>query len=156
MMPQERDEAAIPVDRMHRMHRRPGHLLRRAHQMHGALWAAQVSRDVTPTQFSALTVIAENSGCDQAAVAREASLDTSTAGDVVFRMVKRGWVQIDRDPVDRRRNLLSLTDLGRDLYASVDRSAASMTTQLVAKLSLEQREQLIDLLQQLLGDDDLS
>jgi MarR family transcriptional regulator, lower aerobic nicotinate degradation pathway regulator len=94
------------------MRTQPGHLIRRAHQLHDALWASEVSKEITPAQFSVLTVGAEQGRCDQATIAREASLDTSTAGAVVFRLVKRGWLRVESDAADRRRNVLELTAEG--------------------------------------------
>jgi DNA-binding MarR family transcriptional regulator len=77
------------------------------------------------------------------------SLDTSTVGDVVNRLIERGYVVRGRDRVDRRRNLLSLTDEGRRLHAVISVAAARMTERLVASLSEDDREDLVRILQRL-------
>jgi hypothetical protein len=45
------------------MEYRPGHLIRRAHQIHDALWVSHVSQDATPTQFAVLSVVAHVGRC---------------------------------------------------------------------------------------------
>jgi MarR family transcriptional regulator, lower aerobic nicotinate degradation pathway regulator len=132
------------------MRTQPGHLIRRAHQLHDALWASEVSKDVTPTQFAVLTVVAEQGRCDQATIAREASLDTSTAGAVVFRLVKRGWLRAGSDTADRRRNVLQLTGEGERLFMQISASAAAMTDHLVEPLAGPDRKALVALLAKLI------
>lgn len=133
------------------MRRRPGYLLRRAHQIHDALWAARVSQDTTPTQFAVLSVVAHLGRADQTAVAREASLDTSTAGAVVYRLIERGWLRAETSPLDRRRNLLSLTPDGEANYLRIARAATELTDDLVGPLPAPDREALIALLQRLVA-----
>lgn len=128
------------------MHLKPGHLIRRAHQLHGYLWTSSVSRDVTPTQFAVLTVLADTSDVDQNAVATEASLDTSTTGSVIERLIDRGWVSVAQDSSDRRRKLLSLTEAGRQIHQTISTPAAQMTDRMVSCLEPDEREILIKLL----------
>lgn len=149
MTPSDREACpAADVD----MRTQPGHLIRRAHQIHDALWASEVSKEVTPTQFSVLTVVAEHGRCDQATIAREASLDTSTAGAVVFRLVKRGWLRVESDAADRRRNVLELTAGGERLFVQISASAAAMTDRLVEPISEGERQVLVALLAKLIAD----
>lgn len=133
------------------MQERPGNLIRRAHQLHNALWTEEVSRDVTSTQFAVLTVVGQNPHCDQATVSRIASLDPSTAGSVTFRLSKSGLVQIEPDPIDRRRNLVSLSDAGQRLYEEISVAAAQMTEHLVAPLSDSEQAELVRLLKLVLS-----
>lgn len=135
-----------------RMHDRPGHLIRRANQVHGYLWSTRVSRTVTSSQFSVLAVIDERGECDQIAVAREASLDSSTVGAVIFRLIERGWIDSRRDGRDRRRNLLSLTAEGRELFDSLAPAAASMSDLLLDGLDETERAALIALLGRVVDD----
>lgn len=128
------------------MHNRPGHLIRRAQQVHAALWLNMVSRDVTPTQFSALSVIAAHSRVDQVTVSREASLDTSTTGAVIERLIQRGWVLARNDPADRRRRLLSLTSTGVDVHRAVWSTAEEMTRRLTGCFEPAEQEQFVELL----------
>ena len=80
-------------------------------------------------------------------MSRQASLDTSTVGDVVNRLIERGYVVRSRDPEDRRRNLLTLTDEGSRLHDVVLAAAATqMTQRLVASLSQADRGDLVRIL----------
>lgn len=132
------------------MRKRPGNLVRRAHQLHGALWASMVSRDVTPTQFAVLSAIAENPGTDQIAVSRDASLDTSTAASVVYRLINRGWVRVDRDDTDRRRNVLTLTDDGASTFAMLSHAASVLSDRFVDPLESAERVEFTRLLEKIL------
>ncbi len=138
------------------MERRPGHLIRRVHQIHDALWSARVSQDATPTQFAVLSVVAHFGQCDQATVAREASLDTSTAGSVVLRLIDRGWLRAETSPSDRRRNLLRLTADGDEAYLRLAAAATALTGELVEPLGERDSATLIRLLQRLIEGHDRS
>lgn len=131
------------------MERRVGHLIRRVHQIHDALWSNRVSQETTPTQFAVISVIAHLGSCDQTTIARKASLDTSTAGAVAFRLIERGWISVKPSPVDRRRNVLQLTPEGERAYLRIAAEATALTDELVAPLPPEERAQLVDLLRRL-------
>ncbi len=136
------------------MEHRPGHLIRRAHQIHDALWVSQVaqaSQDATPTQFAVLSVVAHLGSCDQATIARSASLDTSTAGSVIYRLTERGWLRSEPSSADRRRNVLQLTPEGEEVYLRLAAAATAMTDQLQAPLEPAERAELIRLLRRLVA-----
>jgi len=128
------------------MHRQPGHLIRRAQQVHTWLWTTDVSKEVTSTQFAVLTAIAASPYIDQNSLSRQVSLDTSTIGDVVNRLLERGYVVRSRDPDDRRRNLLTLTEEGARLHAVILVAATRMTERLVESLSEQDRHDLVRIL----------
>lgn len=138
------------------MEHRPGHLIRRAHQIHDALWVARVSQDFTPTQFAVLSVVAHLGKCDQATIARSASLDTSTAGSVVYRLTERGWLRAEESPTDRRRNMLQLTPEGERVYLRLAADATAMTEKLQAPLSTDEQSELVRLLRRLIAGHDRS
>jgi MarR family transcriptional regulator, lower aerobic nicotinate degradation pathway regulator len=131
------------------MHRQPGHLIRRAQQVHGWLWTTDVSKEVTSTQFAVLTAIATTPAIDQNSLSRQASLDTSTVGDVVNRLIARGYLVRTRALEDRRRNLLALSEEGRRLHDVIRAAATRMTQRLVAALSEEDRGDLVRILTRL-------
>lgn len=110
-----------------------------------------VSKDMTPTQFSALTVIASSPGSDQIALSRESGLDTSTAGAVIQRLIQRGWVEVERDPRDRRRKLLHLTAAGRSTFDETAVLASAMTERMVECLDSAEQETLVSLLGRLVA-----
>jgi DNA-binding MarR family transcriptional regulator len=129
------------------MYQHPGHLIRRAQQVHNFLWTTDVSRDVTSTQFAVLCVIAQQPQLDQNSLARQVSVDTSTFCEVVNRLIDRGYVVSGRSVEDRRRNLLTLTERGRSLFAELAVGATELSARLLAGLSPEERSELLRLLQ---------
>jgi MarR family transcriptional regulator, lower aerobic nicotinate degradation pathway regulator len=93
----------------------PGHLIRRAQQVHTVAWSEEVGRTLTAPQYAVLSALwAHPEGIDQTAGAELASVDKSSMADIVARLVNRGWVARTRDPADARRRLLGLTDHVRD------------------------------------------
>src|SRR5438477_192430 len=81
----------------------PGHLIRRAQQVHYWLWNAQVSGEVTSPQFAVLYALRAEKNIDQKTLGERVSLDRSTTAEVVARLKSRGLIQRFRDPRDGRR-----------------------------------------------------
>lgn len=127
--------------------RQPGHLIRRAQQVHSFLWAAEVSATVTSTQFAVLSIIARQPQIDQNALAKLASLDTSTVADVVNRLSNRGYVARNKGTADRRRNLLTLTAEGERLFVRLSEAAERVGQRLVEALPEADRGDLVRILQ---------
>ncbi|NBE50566.1 MarR family winged helix-turn-helix transcriptional regulator [Streptomyces boluensis] len=138
-------EAALRID----MYQQPGHLIRRAQQVHTSMWVSLVSAEVTSTQFAVLSAVAEEPETDQNSISRRVSLDTSTVAEVVNRLAARGYLTRTKDTVDRRRNLLSLSPDGVRLFTEVSRAAAAMTDRLVEILPDDDRKELVRILQNL-------
>mgnify|MGYP001197174914 CR=1 FL=1 len=113
-----------------------GHLLRRAQQMHLALWNREVSLEVSSVQFAALSVLERRPGISQADLGAELDLDRSTIADLVERMARNGLVERAQSSEDRRRKVLTLTERGRvtvrELRPLVDRVEALLTESLDA------------------------
>nr|WP_272918107.1 MarR family transcriptional regulator [Actinomadura rayongensis] len=140
------DDGAIPAERLHR---HPGHLVRRAQQVHTTLWTRSVSSSITSVQYSVLLSLHREPLLDQRTLGVRVSLDKSTGGDVVARLEERGWVERTRDAGDGRRNLLGLTAAGRDFL--IDRAAAVVAVQaeLLAPLPAGERRRFTDLMARL-------
>lgn len=102
-----RQRSALPLETTF------GHLIRRAQQVHTALWTAQFDGDLTGPQYAVLAALSQHGTMDQRTAGHLASLDKSTAADVIARLQRHGWLDRDRDPDDGRRNLLTLTGAAR-------------------------------------------
>ena len=90
-----------------------GYALRRAQMALFRDFARRMAAlDVTPGQFSLLTLIAANPGISQVALARIHRLDKSTLSPAVDRLARRGMIRRRRAQGDRRFYALSLTDAG--------------------------------------------
>lgn len=123
-----------------------GYLIRRAQQVHAALWLQEISSDVTSVQFGVLNLLAMHPGIDQRTLGEHLGLDRSTIADIVARLQKRGYLQRIRDSSDRRRNVLTLTDRGRLALAELIPEALRVNELLVRGLSTRDGEELRRLL----------
>ena len=123
-----------------------GFLLRRAQQLHAAVWQQEASADYTSVQFGALNLLQANPGIDQRTLGEHLALDRSTIADVCHRLERRGLIVRDRDPQDRRRNVLSLSDRGRGVLAGLLPRADRVHEVLVGGLDERDRLELHRLL----------
>lgn len=134
-----------------------GHLIRRAEQVHTALWAAHVSRDVTSQQFAVLNALARTPGIDQRTLATATSLDRSTVNHIVRRLTDQQYVTQVRDEADRRRTLIDLTPDGDRLLSSLTPAAERVNEQLLEALPSAERAIAVGILRKIAGmDSDLS
>src|SRR5438552_18500760 len=90
----------------------PGHLIRRAQQVHYWLRNAQVSGEVTSPQFAVLYALRAEKNIDQKTLGERVSLDRPTTPEGIARLKPRGLIQRFRAPPDRRRDLVRLTASG--------------------------------------------
>lgn len=138
------------------LHNYVGHLIRRAEQVHTALWYRHVSREITSQQFAVLNALSREPGIDQRTLARLTSLDRSTVNHMVRRLTDQHYVTQVRDEEDRRRTLLSLTDEGADLLDSLIGPAEQINEQLLSALPGNERQQAVDILRKIASMDDES
>lgn len=117
----------------------PGHLLRRAQQVHTALFATEFDRELTGPQFAALQVVGENPGISQRELGELAALDKSTAADLVRRLGRRGWVHQGVDPHDKRRRTLTLTREARAACAAYSERVLRIQDALLEPLGARER-----------------
>ncbi|RMF35200.1 MAG: MarR family transcriptional regulator [Chloroflexi bacterium] len=75
-------------------------------------------------------------------LARCQAVSLPTMSRTVSALVERGLLARSRDPKDRRRVLLSLTDEGRALFLRVHAEIEERLARRIATLSAEEREQL--------------
>jgi len=132
-----------------------GHLLRRAHQRHAALFQGMLAEAVgqeaalTPTQWAALVKLAELDAAGQNALGRLVAMDPATTQGVVRRLVARGLVARLADPCDRRSVRLVVTEAGRAAVAAALPTAAAISAATLAPLSPEERSLFLDLLERM-------
>ena len=124
----------------------PGHLVRRAEQVHATLWAGHVADRVTPSQYALLAALAASPDIDQTAAGEMASLDKSSTADIVGRLVRRDWIVSTRDPADGRRKLLALSPTAVAGLATVTPAVRSVQRELLAPLPVAEQDDLVELL----------
>ncbi len=103
-------------------------------------------RNITPAMAMLLRRLAaaDGAGVTVSEMAREACVASSTVSVTLKRLERRGLVLRRRDARDERRVLVALTREGRRLAEdSLEESETSLLTQAVARLSPEERRQLL-------------
>ena len=123
-----------------------GHLVRRAQQVHNAMWAEQVSTSVTSVQFGVLTALAAHEPLDQASLGQRMGLDRATAHGVVRRLHTAGHLDVRRSASDGRRHELRLTAGGARLHRELLPRVEHLQRLLADRLPPGDDDQLIRLL----------
>lgn len=118
----------------------PGHLIRRAQQITSALWAEHVGSTLTSPQYAVMVTLYRVPAMDQVSITQIASLDRSTLADVLARLESRSLITRTRDKIDARRNLVSLTQQGRDLVKAVGPNVKAADVELVECFDPEERD----------------
>jgi MarR family transcriptional regulator, lower aerobic nicotinate degradation pathway regulator len=139
--------AAPPENPIAQLYRRPGFMIRRAHQIAVALFLEE-SGDlgITTTQYGILFVLKHRPGIDQISLAKLLGLDRSTTGMVVTRLEKDGLIGRGVGATDRRRRSLQLTAAGRKMLARLARPAERAQAHLLSPLAPAERAQFLDML----------
>lgn len=129
------------------IYRAPGHLLRRAQQIHAAVFAETVGEpDLTTPQFAVLTALRRSPNIDQVRLCQRMAIDRSTIADVASRLEERGLIRRERDPEDARRNVLSLTRRGRAVHDRTIPEVVEVGRRLLEPLTPAERRQVVALL----------
>ena len=88
------------------------HLLHRAGQCAGDLFAEEVVIALTPRQFAALLTISKEEGLSQTDLVELTGIDSSTLADIIRRMMKKGLILRRRTKADARVYAVKLTEEG--------------------------------------------
>ncbi|MCX7522786.1 MarR family winged helix-turn-helix transcriptional regulator [Microbacterium sp. STN6] len=132
--------------------RHTGFLIRRAQQRHVAAWTRIVSTEISSVQYSILVALERRHDASQRELGDDVDLDRSTVADLVARMERRGLIERRRDPADRRRNTLTLTEHGLAERHRLWPLVEQVQRELTGSLSAESLHALRDALRQLLSD----
>jgi DNA-binding MarR family transcriptional regulator len=124
-----------------------GHLLRRAHQRHAAIFQELIGdSQLTTLQFAALVRLRDLGGVSQNQLGRLTAMDAATMQGVIKRLADRGLIARRPDPDDRRRLVLSLSDAGRELVTNVVANGIRITEKTLAPLSAAEQKMFLQLL----------
>ena len=135
---------------MHNLYSMPGHLIRRAQQIHSALFAEECGAfDLTSVQYAALFAIQDNPDVDATRLSTLIAFDRSTIGDVLARLEGKGWVVRYPSPNDKRVKLLRLSPEGMEVLQRVEPVVRRVQERLLAPLAPSDRAMMVRLLAQL-------
>ncbi|SIR58791.1 MarR family winged helix-turn-helix transcriptional regulator [Micromonospora avicenniae] len=86
----------------------------------------------------------------QATLGRRSGIHASDMVATINELADRELVERAPDPADRRRNIISLTDAGKQQLRRLEKRLAERQDELLAPLSPEERQRLTELLSRLL------
>jgi DNA-binding MarR family transcriptional regulator len=124
-----------------------GYRLRRAQQAVFRDFASSIP-ELSPGRVGILLLLEANPGVTQGRLAQAVSLERSTMVGVVDLLESRGLIERRRG-ADRRTNGLWLTDPGREWVARLKRRIQLHERRVAARLSVQERAQLLALLEKL-------
>ncbi len=134
----------------YKLEKQAGHLLRRAHQRHTAIFQEFISdRQLTPLQFAALVRLRDLDEVSQNQLGRMTAMDAATMQGVIKRLLARGLISRRPDPNDRRRLILSLSRDGEALMDAAIASGKAITRRTLDPLSAAEQKTFLDLLARL-------
>ena len=132
------------------LERQAGHLLRRAHQRHSAIFQEKIGdAQLTPLQFAALVKLRDLTEVSQNHLGRLTAMDAATMQGVIKRLASRNLIKRRPDPDDRRRLIVSLSSMGYELVNTLVSSGSDITAQTLEPLCPAERKQFLDLLTKL-------
>lgn len=126
-----------------------GFILRQASQRHATIFAREIGINLTPTQWAALSKLAETGPCSQNQLGRLTSMDVATIKGVIDRLTARGLTETSPDPDDGRRLLVSLSRAGQQLAEKTAANAFAISKETLAPLDAREREIFVALLSKL-------
>lgn len=125
----------------------PGYLIRRLQQIAVAIFLDETQgHGITPVQYAALYAALRQPGLDQRSLAATIGFDTSTIGGVIDRLEKRGLIERQASPTDRRVRLLQVTAAGAALLESLIPAMLAAQQRMLAPLPEAERAHFMALL----------
>lgn len=94
-----------------------------------------VPAELTLRQVQVLVLVRANPDLSGQALAEHLGVSTPTTSGILERVVARGWLRREHDPVDRRRLLLRITPEGEEVLASLEGPVLEAKAQVLDRLS---------------------
>lgn len=106
--------------------------------------------DARGYHYRLLAALEEFGPASQATLGRRSGIDRSDVVAAVNELADGGLVERTRDPEDRRRNVITITPAGARQLWRLDGVLAGIQDELLAPLSVGERDELARLLRQVL------
>ncbi len=102
-----------------------------------------------PQQFAILTALRAAGSASQQELCQALGIDSGNMVELVDGLEALGYAQRRRDPHDRRRYLLAMTEAGQAAFADMTKAADEYTGGFLAPLDQAEQASLIDALTKL-------
>jgi DNA-binding MarR family transcriptional regulator len=107
---------------------------------------------LTRAQCHVIVHLVRQEGINQARLAELLELEPISLARCLDRMEQAGWIERRPDPTDRRARLLYLTEKAKPVFDQILDVAAQVRQEALSGLSPGERDQLLELLQQVRGN----
>src|SRR3954453_7578128 len=107
---------------------------------------AHTAHDLMPRQFQLLGLLDDDGPMGQRELGQAMATDPSILVTLLNPLETDGYISRTRDPADRRRHVVTLTDAGRRQLERAAEAQREAEDAIFAGLSADQRDQLRDLL----------
>jgi DNA-binding MarR family transcriptional regulator len=97
-------------------------------------------------RYLALNYVAEPNGISQQQLGEILCMDANNTVLLLNELEDDGLVRRERDPSDRRRHIVRLTESGSQAFSAAQRNRESLEDEVLVALSSEEREMLHQLL----------
>jgi len=114
-------------------------LHRATHATLHALTTALADLDLPAADIDVLAILADGAGRTVGALATATATRPSTLTSLLDRLIKRGYIERELDPADRRSFLISLTPAGRAVAQHGAAAIADIERQALAAVTPAQR-----------------
>jgi len=142
----------LPKTTLDDLYRRPGFMIRRAHQIAVSLFLEETGAlGITNRQYGILLALGHRPGIDQISVARLLGLDRSTTGMVIKTLETAGLIARTVGPRDRRRSSLALTRAGERMLDRLAEPARRAKTHVLSCFTPAERAQFLALLEKFIA-----
>lgn len=132
------------------LYRRPGFLLRRAHQITAALFLEEAAGlGITTTQYGTMVVLRARGSLDQVRIATLVGIDRSTTALVVSKLEEAGYIERRDDPADKRRKIITLSKAGHVMLDRLEKPAQRARERALEAFSDKDAAKLLKLLEHL-------
>ncbi|MQM27330.1 MarR family winged helix-turn-helix transcriptional regulator [Glycomyces albidus] len=96
--------------------------------------------------FVVLAALEEFGPASQASISDRTRIYRSDLVAVLNELAEGGWIVRAPDPDDKRRNVITITDAGRERLAQIEAVLDAVNDRIMAPLGADEREQLFSLL----------
>jgi DNA-binding MarR family transcriptional regulator len=132
------------------LYSKPGHLIRRAHQIAVALFMEECAAfDITPVQYATLVAIREAPGIVAIQLSAIVAFDPATLGKVIERLELKKLVTRRTTAADKRAKCLFLTKEGQALVEAVEPAVMRSQDRILAPLAAKERKMFMRLIEQM-------
>jgi DNA-binding MarR family transcriptional regulator len=99
--------------------------------------------EIRPLHFAILTALSAAGSASQQELCRPLGIDSGNMVELVDALEARGYARRDRDPRDRRRYRVTITEQGQAAFAAMTKAVSDYTTRFLEPLDHAEQTALV-------------